>query len=188
LTISDFNENKAVARLSELTALTMGVCPAKARQIKNAAALHDIGKQKLPAGLLEKPGKLTAREFEVVKTHTKLGAEMLKSAQGELGEMVKACCLWHHEWYDGGGYWGRRTDDLPFYLPFVAMSDVFTALISERPYKAAWPLGDAVDYIRSKAGTQFKPELTEIFIWLVRNDKRVWDIFTRSNQKGKVII
>jgi HD-GYP domain-containing protein (c-di-GMP phosphodiesterase class II) len=69
------NEDKATARLSELLALECGICPPVAGQIRTAAALHDLGKQKIPASILNKPGKLTLKEFEIVKTHTTLGAE-----------------------------------------------------------------------------------------------------------------
>jgi HD-GYP domain-containing protein (c-di-GMP phosphodiesterase class II) len=79
-------------------------------------------------------------------------------------------------------------DDLPFFLSFVAISDVFTALVAERSYKAAWPPGEAMDYIQSRAGTQFAPDLTEVFLRPVRSDSRIPDIFTPGIQKGKVII
>ena len=171
------HEDKAVGRLTEIIALQCGVCSSKAKQIRTAATLHDIGKQRIPAEILNKPGKLDAHEFEIIKTHTTLGAEILVSIQGELGVMARECCLYHHEWFDGKGYWGRRIGDLPYYLQYVAISDVFAALISERPYKHAWPPAEAVQYIQSKAGTQFDPELVEVFLYLVRDDSRVKALF-----------
>ena len=175
--INKFNEERAVGLLSEIIALRCGVHYAKARQIRIAAALHDIGKLKIPDGILLKPGELDAREFEIIKTHTVMGAKMLASVQGELGVMARACCEWHHEWHNGGGYWGRRMGDLPYYLPFVAISDVFTALVSKRPYKDAWPPHKAVDYIQKQAGTQFSPELVRTFLSLIRSDERIAAIF-----------
>ena len=177
LFIGKYNEERAVGRLSEIVALGCGVNSGKARQIRIAAALHDVGKLKIPESILLKPGELDAQEFEIIKTHTVLGVETLASVQGELGVMARACCEWHHEWHNGGGYWGRRMGDLPFYLPFVAISDVFTALISERPYKQAWPPHKAVDYIQKQAGTQFSPELVTTFLSLIRSDERVAAIF-----------
>lgn len=177
--MNTFNEGKAVGRLCEILALSHGTPPAKARQIRTVAALHDIGKQKIDKAILEKPGKLTPEEFEIIKTHTLLGAEMLSGLEGELGEMARACCMYHHEWYNGCGYWSKNLDDLPYFLPFVAISDVFTALVSKRSYKDPWPPEDAMDYIQQQAGTQFSPELTEAFLWLIRNDKRVATIFNR---------
>jgi putative two-component system response regulator len=148
-----------------------------ARQIRVAAVLHDIGKIKIPRSILDKRGKLSADEFETVKTHTVIGAEMLTSITGDIGEMARACCLYHHEYWNGGGYWGRYTNDLPFYIPMVAISDVFTALISERPYKQAWPPGEALAYIQSQAGTQFSHKLVGVFLDLIQNDSRVPAIF-----------
>jgi putative two-component system response regulator len=142
--------------------------PKNARQIRIAATLHDVGKLMIPETILGKPGKLTAREFEIIKAHTILGAEMLKTLQGDLGEMARLCCEFHHERFDGQGYWGRRIGDLPRYVSFVAISDVFTALASKRPYKEAWPPCEALQYIQNKSGTQFCPELVKIFLDLVR--------------------
>lgn len=175
--MNHFNEAAAVARLSEIVALECGVHPAVVRQIRVAAALHDIGKQKIPGSILNKPGKLTGREFEIVKTHTILGAEMLAGIQGGLGEMARTIALYHHEWYDGGGYWGKHTCELPCYVSFAAISDVYVALISNRTYKTAWPEEEACDYIQNQAGTQFSPALVKTFLALVRNDSRVPEIF-----------
>jgi putative two-component system response regulator len=171
------NENTAVGRLSGLLASAYGASPGTVRQIRAAAALHDVGKQKLPHDLLYRPGKLEPHEFEIIKTHTVLGAEMLESVQGGLGEMARNCCLWHHEWHNGNGYFGRRMGDLPFYLPFVAVADVFTALVSERVYKQAWPPKEAMDYLKRQSGTQFDPELVKVFLWMIENDSRVPAVF-----------
>ena len=172
------NETESVAFLSERTALLCGIEPAVAKQIRIAAALHDVGKQKIPAAILNKPGKLTKDEFEVIKEHTKLGAEMLEGVQGGLGAMARTVCLTHHEWWDGNGYWGYRTDDLPPYVPIVAISDVFTALICERPYKQAWPPREAMDYIQKQAGTQFSPDLVGVFLSMIQGDENVAAFFT----------
>jgi putative two-component system response regulator len=176
--MSNFREEKAVARLAEIVALECGTSPAAARQVRTAASLHDIGKLKIPGSIINKPGKLTAREFEVIKTHTVLGAEMLGSFQGKLGEMARVTAMYHHEWYDGSqSYWGKRAAVLPFYVQIAAICDVFTALLYRRPYKRPWPPEEALAYIQNKAGTQFSPALTDIFLPLARNDDRVWAIF-----------
>ena len=168
-----------MARLAEIVALECGVPSVEARKIRIAASLHDIGKLKISAEILLKPGKLTAEEFEVVKTHTTLGAAMMGSIQGNLGEIIRAVALYHHEWYSGGGYWGKYTDELPIAVSITAISDVFTALCFKRPYKKAWPPEDALDYIRKQSGTQFNPELVGIFLSLVKNNSRIPAIFGR---------
>ena len=172
-----FNEEKAVARLAEILALECGVSPAEARMICTAAALHDIGKQKIPPSILNKPGKLTAQEFEIVKTHTTLGAEILGHFQGELGETARQIALWHHEKYDGSGYWGKRAGEIPLCVSVTVIADVFTALVCARPYKEPWPLIAAIEFIQSKAGTWFDPALTAVFLPLVRSDSRVTALF-----------
>jgi HD-GYP domain-containing protein (c-di-GMP phosphodiesterase class II) len=163
--------------LSEILALEKGIMPDVAKQIHQAATMHDVGKQKIPDSILNKPGKLTSEEFEIVKTHTFIGADMLKNLQGDFGIMVRACCEFHHEWYDGCGYWGRRIDDLPQYISYVAIADVFTALVSKRAYKDAWPPIEAMEYIQNKAGTQFNPELVSLFISLIQNNDCIPDAF-----------
>jgi len=171
------NENKTVGQLSEIIALSRGYSPEKARMIRNAATLHDIGKQKISHSILTKKDRLSEHEREVIKTHTWMGAEMMASIQGELGEMTRLCCLLHHEWHNGGGYWKIPACFLPEYISFVAIADVFTALVVERPYKSAWPPEEALAFIQSRADTQFCPVLVEDFIRLIRTDSRVAAIF-----------
>jgi putative nucleotidyltransferase with HDIG domain len=183
LLINSFNENKAVSLLAEAVALNHGMMPIAARQVKTAAALHDIGKLKIPKHILDKPGALEPHEFEIIKTHTVLGAEMLRSIQGEMGEIARAVCRYHHEWYDAAkSYWGLRAADLPIYIPIVSVCDVFTALVSRRQYKEPWPPGEALEYIKNHSGTQFDPTLVAEFIPLILDDDRVPDIF---NWKGR---
>ena len=166
-----------MARLAEITALVSGFGAEAARQIKTATLLHDIGKLKIPEGILNKPGKLDVLEFEIVKTHTKLGAEMLRSLHGEIKTVAQNIAMFHHERHDGNGYWRKRTSDLPPYLPIAILADVYVALISERPYKRPWTTEKAVDYIRKNAGTQFDPDMAEVFISLIVTDSRVAAIF-----------
>ena len=168
--------------LSEIIALENGFIPTKATQIRIAATLHDVGKQQIPETILSKPSKLTKEEFEIIKAHTILGANMLKTIKGDIGIITRACCMYHHEWFDGKGYWGKRLNELPLYISFVAISDVFSALISKRPYKNAWPLHEAMQYIQNKAGTQFSPELVNMFQKLILNDNNIPAIIYGGNK------
>jgi putative nucleotidyltransferase with HDIG domain len=171
-----FNEDKAVGMLAEVIALECGIAPAKARLIRVAASLHDIGKQKM-RHLVNKPGKLTATEFEVIKTHTTLGAAMLATFHGDLGELSRNIAQWHHEHWDGSGYYGKRLSELPSYVGMVAIADVFTALIYGRAYKQPWPPAEALAYIESHANTHFDSALVKKFVPLARSDSRVLAIF-----------
>ncbi len=163
-------EERRGARLAEMLAVRLGFSPKQTRQVRIAALLHDIGKQRIPAYILDKPGKLSRHEFEIMKTHTTLGAEMLAGVQGEIGTVIRDVCRLHHEWHNGAGYWGKGSAELPACVPVVAICDVFMALLSRRPYKQAWPLGTALDYIQNRAGTQFSRELANAFIALIKDE------------------
>jgi putative two-component system response regulator len=149
--------------LAERLALECGIHSAVARRIRIAALGHDIGKLKIPESIRNKPGRLTSDEFEIMKTHTVLGAKMLSKLPGELKEMAQNISLWHHEFYNGEGYWGRFTDELPLYTSITAISDVYTALTNIRVYKNAWTEREALDYIQSQSGKQFNPKLVKVF-------------------------
>lgn len=139
-----------------------------------ASILHDIGKLAIPEGLLRKPGRLTKEEFELMKTHTVAGEELLRSpyfaqdrAAPESEFLSVASCIarCHHEWWDGSGYPdGLRGEDIPLGARIVGIADVYDALRSQRPYKNPWSHRETVEYIVGGAGTQFDPKLVKIFI------------------------
>ena len=178
------DENAAVAHLAELFALSLGISPERARLIKIAAALHDVGKWGIPEGILSKPGKLTPTEFLVVKSHTKIGAQMLSEMAGELGIIARIVCEFHHEWHNGDGYWGIPTTELPDYIPIISIADVFVACCVKRPYKDSWPPEQVLEHLRSLAGIQFSADIVDAFENLIRHNQSVLDIFTLS--KGDV--
>ena len=170
--IKPMKENALIGILSELLAIECGYSPKEARQIRIAAVLHDVGKKFIPEHIKNKPDKLNAAEYEIMKTHTKLGAEMLSSLCGDLGEMARTIAMYHHEvWQDGGGYWGVPSYTLPHYVGIVSICDVFVALIStERLYKEPWSKEDAIKFIKSQAGTKFCPILADIFVSMIRSN------------------
>jgi len=172
INMSRFNAEKAAARLSAIIALEYGAGKAAAKRIGAAAAVRDIGKMVIPDSILYKSGKLTECEYEIMKTHTIFGADMLESIQGELGETARLIATYHHERFDGNGYWDKPLSELPFYLPLVTISDVLCGLISDRPYQPEWPYESALEYIHNQAGYQFDPLLADLFISLIRNDDR----------------
>ena len=172
------NENKTVGLLAEIVALKRGYAPVKAQQIRIAAALHDIDKSAIDNRILDSPNKLTPEEFQIVKTHTAIGAGILADIQGELGYVAQMTALYHHENESGTGYWRVPARYLPEYISIVSICDVFIALItSNRPYKDAWLIHDALAYIQAQAGTVFNAELTKLFVSLIQNDSRIANIF-----------
>lgn len=134
--------------------------------ISTASALHDIGKIAIDEKILNKPGRLTAEEFEVMKTHAKIGAKMLEQIPAYQDEPLvrTACeiCRWHHERYDGRGYPdGLTGDDIPISAQVVALADVYDALTSDRCYKKAIPHEKAVQMILDGECGMFNPVLLE---------------------------
>ena len=134
-----------------------------------AAPLHDIGKIHIPDAVLNKPGRLTEEEFEVMKTHTTAGEELLIHAKAELGEseylnMAVEMAAYHHEWWNGKGYpYGISGEEIPLCARIMAVADVFDALTSKRCYKSAMPLEKAYAIIREESGTHFDPAVVEAF-------------------------
>lgn len=134
-----------------------------------AAPLHDIGKIHVPDAVLNKPGRLTDDEFDIMKTHTTAGQELLGHAKEELGEygyltMAMEMATYHHEWWNGKGYpYGVSGEEIPLCARIMAVADVFDALISKRCYKDPMPLERAYAIIREESGTHFDSEIVEAF-------------------------
>ena len=137
--------------------------------IPTASALHDIGKIGIEEKILNKPGKLTKEEFEIMKTHTLIGADMLKDIQVQYGEeLVKIAyeiCRWHHERYDGRGYPdGLKGEEIPISAQVVSLADVYDALVSERVYKKAFSHETAIEMIKNGECGIFNPILMECML------------------------
>lgn len=135
---------------------------AKRDLIVTASALHDIGKIAIPEEILNKPGRLTKEEFEIMKTHTTIGSEMLDKIEGygdePLVRTAYAICRWHHERYDGRGYPdGLVGEQIPISAQIVALADVYDALVSKRSYKKAFPHETAVQMILNGECGAFNP-------------------------------
>lgn len=125
--------------------------------------MHDVGKLMIPESILEKPGKLTSQEFEIVKKHTEYGKRMLETSPGELFHISAQIAHQHHEKWDGSGYMGIRGEDIARYARCVTLADVFDALVSRRSYKEPWPPQQAYEEILSQRGKQFDPEVVDAF-------------------------
>ena len=128
-----------------------------------AAMLHDIGKLMIPKEIIEKPGRLTAEEFGIMKKHVIYGRDIIGNAPGEVMEMARHIILHHHERWDGTGYLGVSGEDIDQFARYVSVCDVFDALLSRRSYKAAWPAQKVYEEITSQSGRQFDPSAVEAF-------------------------
>jgi putative two-component system response regulator len=135
--------------------------------IRRAAPLHDVGKIGIPDSILLKLGKLTEDEFELVKTHTTIGARILSGSRFTILRLAEEIAFNHHERWDGDGYAGISGDAIPLAGRIVAVADVFDALTQKRPYKAAWPVGDAIAEIERQRSRQFDPSLVDAFLRVI---------------------
>lgn len=159
------NHVKRVAEYSKLLALKMGLPEDEAELLRLASPMHDVGKVGIPDSVLNKPGKLTAEEFELMKTHTMMGYGMLNHSQKEIIRTAAIIALQHHEKYDGTGYPNRlKGEEIHPFSRITAVADVFDALCSDRVYKKAWPIEDVVGLLRSERGKHFDPNIVDIFL------------------------
>jgi len=156
---------KRVAEYSKLLALKYGLSLEEAEEIKMASPMHDIGKVGIPDNILNKPGKLTEDEFEVMKTHAELGYEMLHGSNQALLKTAAIISMEHHEKWDGSGYpRGLKGKNIHLYGRITAIADVFDALGHDRVYKKAWPLDKILDLFNEGRGKHFDPELIDLFL------------------------
>jgi putative two-component system response regulator len=158
---------RRVGRISALLAGAVGMEPEEADLIGRSAPLHDVGKIGIPDDILLKPSALTAREFEVMKQHTTIGAELLAGGHSPLMQAAEVIALSHHERWDGTGYpAGLEAEKIPRAARIVALADFFDALTHTRPYRPAWALRDVLAEIRAQVGIQFDPVLGDAFLGL----------------------
>jgi len=129
-----------------------------------AAILHDIGKIFIDENILNKPGKLTSDEYEVMKTHSTIGVEKLNLGK-ELPPTVTSAILQHHERYDGSGYpFGKKENEIPENAQIISMVDVYDAITTNRPYRSQISPAEAYEYISGNSGRAFNPELVQVFL------------------------
>jgi len=162
--------------------------------LRMAAMLHDVGKVAISDIILKKPARFTDEEYEIMKSHTYMGARLFIDKQSEFDEMAQLVALTHHENWDGSGYPGHievdtadplhlmqqktestglKGEEIPLFGRIVALADVYDALISHRVYKEAWSEEKVYEEIRHLAGTKFDPELVDIFFEVLPNIKSI---------------
>jgi len=159
------NHMHRVAHISRLMAKELGHDVTFCDMIYLAAPMHDIGKVGIPDKILLKPGKLSPDEWEVMKTHTTIGYNVLKDSTSPLLRMGAEIAHSHHEKYNGKGYPnGLVGEAIPIMGRIVAVADELDALLSVRPYKQAWNLKDALEQMRSESGLHFDPKCVDIML------------------------
>lgn len=166
------NETGAhVVRMSQscrLLALKAGLGEEFADLILQASPMHDVGKIGIPDKILLKPGRLTPEEREIMETHVEIGVDIIGDFDSDMLEMARRIAATHHEKWDGTGYPnGLSGEEIPVEGRISAICDVFDALTSERPYKEAWPMNSAIEYLKAHSGTHFDPGLLEMFIEMI---------------------
>lgn len=155
---------KRVAKFVEILCRGLGYSEEDTWKISLAAMMHDVGKLMIPTEILEKPGRLTDEEFEIIKGHVHYGKRLLEKSPGELMKISTEIAYQHHEKWNGRGYLGLQGEEISIYARCVAVADVFDALVSKRPYKRAWTPEEAYEEIITQKGEQFAPEVVEVFI------------------------
>ncbi len=158
-----------------------------------ASPLHDIGKMGIPENILMKNDKLSSDEFDIIKTHTTIGYNTIKNVvdtsflddlleknvSNDSSEFFKEAlniAKYHHEYWDGSGYPdGLKTEQIPLSARVMAVVDVFDALTNKRVYKEAWSIEKTIQYIKSKSGTQFDPDVVKAFLFEVDSIRKIWE-------------
>ncbi len=164
-----------VAHYSKLLSEKLGKDTKFIDTIFYAAPLHDIGKIGISDNILLKPAKLSDEEFEVMKTHSTLGVNMLVNSQNRYLKMGAEIAYGHHEKFNGSGYpRGIAGEEIPLSARIVAVADVFDALTSVRPYKKAWGFDKAIELLYEESGKHFDPSLVELFILNITYVKEIY--------------
>ena len=163
----DTDTGTHIARMSHFSVIlgrAAGLTEEECQLLQQAMPMHDLGKIGIPDDILLKPANLTPEEWEVMKRHTLIGAELLTGSQSPLIQMAEQIALTHHERWDGTGYPNKLAgEDIPLVGRICAVCDIFDALTSVRPYKDAWPVEDALNHIQELRGNHLDPNLVDLF-------------------------
>jgi putative two-component system response regulator len=156
---------KRMSRYCSLIAEKLGLPAKEVQNILYAAPMHDVGKIGIPDNILLKQSKLTDQEFEIIKTHSTIGAKILANSKSKILQVAEQIALSHHEKWNGKGYpQGLSDDNIPLVGRIAALADVFDALTSKRPYKDPFPVEVALDIIKKECGQHFDPDVVDVFL------------------------
>ncbi|MFN2640603.1 MAG: HD domain-containing phosphohydrolase [Actinomycetota bacterium] len=167
-----------MSRYSALLAGRLGMPPDRCELIRLASSMHDVGKIGVPDRILGKRGKLTPAEMEQMRAHAEVGHRVLAGSKAEVLDLAAMIALTHHERFDGTGYpRGLARFDVPLEARIAAVADVFDALTSDRVYRRAFALGEAVEMMRSESGRHFDPELLDLFLGSLDEVLEIWQSY-----------
>ena len=178
-----FSHRVNVSALSSALGLKLNLSENELKELALGTLLHDVGKLRVPPSILNKPGKLTPEEFEIIKTHTTLGYKVVREEMG-LAENIALIALQHQEKYGGGGYpFGLKGNDISYYAQITSVIDVYDALVSKRVYKEALPSHEALRVLIDEGSKSFNPVLLYKFIYFANYKNAVdFKIVDRKEQ------
>ncbi|KJU86567.1 phosphodiesterase [Candidatus Magnetobacterium bavaricum] len=181
-TAAEFKDNEGskhtvrVALYSRILALGYGLEKDEVDVITLVCTLHDAGKIAIPKGILRKPGQLTVEEFEIVKTHSMIGYNILNDQDNDILQIAAIIARDHHERWDGTGYPNRtKGHNISIHGRIVAIADVFDALTSKRPHRAPWTIEKAIEHVIAEKGKHFEPYLVDIFVNKLKDVKEIYN-------------
>ena len=164
--------SEQVAKYAQLVAQRLNLSKEERRRIEYASFLHDIGKMDISSEILQKPGKLSYEEWDIMRRHSEMGADIVK--QIEFLDGVSSIIHSHHEWYDGRGYPdGLKGEEIPLGARIIAVVDAFQAMVSDRPYRPALSRPEAEMELRKSSGTQSDPKIVEIFLRILKEEEEL---------------
>jgi len=168
-----------VSMIAYLLAKKIGLDETESQLLRTVAPLHDVGKIGIPERILNKPGRLEAEEFEVMKEHAMIGYRILKGSGLELLEAGALIAKEHHEYWNGNGYpQGLSGKDIHIYGRITIIADVFDALSHDRVYKKAWPFDEVMDFMKEQSGKMFDPSLIRV---LFDNEEELRDLYKTNS-------
>jgi putative two-component system response regulator len=174
-----------MSHISALLAKAVGWNEADCELMLHASPMHDIGKIGIPDHILLKPGGFEPEEWEIMKTHALIGANILEGDDSDLMRCAREIALSHHEKWDGSGYpYGLSGEAIPLAGRIAALADVFDALTSERPYKKAWTIEASLDLIKKNSGSHFDPGLVAAFLENLPEIFAIRDRFSEPQHPG----
>jgi putative two-component system response regulator len=177
-----------IRRMSEFCAVIargLKLPPSEVELILHASRMHDVGKIAVPDSILRKPSSLDPPEWLVMRRHPTIGSHILDNSSSELLQAGRVIALCHHERWDGTGYPnGLGGEDIPLWGRICAVADVFDAVTSERPYKPAYPVDEALEILRGARGTQFDPRVVNVFL---ENMDEILEIVERYREPAKTL-